>query len=307
MPTVEASLRCVSWLWQETFQPNPFGTDGPKTLLPQWPGDSLKNCRQWHGIDVAFENQVEPGTEIFTIKRDSIVVSSPDYVGITEYCSIKGRGYMVDRFNPEHGASNYRIGSNPRGEYIEIQSMMSSRLGVLLPDVDIGMSHTTNPGGTSTNNPLAYINAFFLHFVEEGAEYYTANEFTGSNNNFPKIYSNILLRIFADGYREGLFVSDTGGNGFKTMDEIIANQIGFSWIPEHHLYLDGAWITGKEVNHPNKSKRLTDWIDTNWPYEAFGFSVVNQNLIEWCQNASAQDKKALSEKFKADYPGYFVD
>lgn len=291
--TYSASVRCVSFLWDSTLIGNPFGTDGPKRVPRTWPGDTFTRCRQWHGIDLS----IQVDNQGRFLRETIIVPGTRHYVGNTVYCGVVGRGNVTDQF-----VSAPTFGNDARGNYVEVRSLLGSRLGVLIPDIDVGLEATFG-----LDLPLLrYLGVIVQQAIEEAAEDLSEETYTGTNKSYPRIFSYILLRIYEDGTTDGRFVSDTGGNGFLTQDEIITGQIGYSLIPEHHLYLNGRLTQTKELTISDRYEKAIAWIDTYFPYEEFAFLAVNDALIEWCKNATDREKRQLASDFKSKFPDYYV-
>jgi hypothetical protein len=276
--TVKASLRTASFLWNTTVPGNPFGTDGPGPAPAAWPGDTLRRCRQWHGLDLSIhveEGRIDPG---------SILFSSPAYSATTETCGIIGKTTTSDRHVTEPVVSKDASGR----EFVEVKTLLGTRLGAFVPDIDVGLAG----GGISQ------------HVLEEFIEQMSEERYLGTDTWTPKIFSYAGLRVYASGGALARFVSTTRGNGFVTQAEIIEEQLGCSWIPEHHLYLNGKHV--HSVTPSSATTELEKWIDSGRPADAFAFVALSAALKEWCAETPLAKKQAFATEMKAKYPDYFV-
>jgi hypothetical protein len=229
------------------------------------------------------------------IIRESVArPQSPDYVGVSEFCGVLGKATVTDRF-----VSEPRFGSDARGEYVEVRSLLGSRLGAFIPDIDVGVSSVFPFGGLGFGLALQ-------QFIEEVTEDLSEEGYTGTNTSYPKIFSYIKLRVYADGGKDGEFVSNTAGNGFLDQDEIVKGEIGYSWIPEHYLYLDDRLVDNVEIGLSDSYERTIAWIDTNLPYEEFAFLAVQVALNEFCASATQQQRDQLARDFAEQFPDYFA-
>jgi hypothetical protein len=278
--TVKASLRVASFLWDTTVPNNPFGTDGPGPAPEAWPGDTLRKCRQWHGLDLSFRTQdgrIDPG---------SVVLVSPAYSATTETCGIIGKTTTTDRHVTEPVVDADVSGR----QYVEVKTLLGTRLGAFIPDLDVGL-----PGGS-------WEQALLQHGLEEFIEQMSEEKYMGTDTWAPKIFSYARLRVYATGGFLGRFVSKTLANGFVTQEEIIDLQLACSCIPEHHLYMNGKrtdWVVPA-------SDAVDKWVDSGRPADAFAFLALSAALKEWCAGTPLSEKKAFAKEMKAKYPDYFV-
>lgn len=283
---VGARLRAVAWLWDTTVPLNAFGTDGPKNVPATWPGDRLRRCRLWHGIDMSFETLGK------TIVKSSVTVDTPEYVGVTRMCDILGKATTTDRF-----VSEPRIEVDAGGEFVEVKALLGARLGAYIPDLDVGVA---------TVMPKYPLGPLVQHVIEEMIEDQAEEQYLGTNSWVAKIYNFVKLKVYYDGRQEGTFVSRTPGNGFQTTGEIVAEEIGFSWIPEHHLYLNDQHVDEAIAQSTDGWDETVKWIDSWRPYDVMAFVVLNDAINYWCRNASLEDKMATAQKFREEHPNYYV-
>ena len=287
---VSASLRAVSWLWDGLVPLNPFGTDGPKLLPQRWPGDGLRKCRQWHGVDLGCD--VKDGRFV----RATLSVATPSYVGVTSVCGILGKAAVTDRHVTEPV-----FGEEEGVEFVEVKALLGSRLGAFIPDLDVGVSASVLKALLTLGGTLLY-----QHLVEEFIEQVSEEGYLGFTSAVAKIYSQVILRLYADGTEVAGFVSLKGGNGFQTTAEILADQLSHSFMPEHHVYLDDQYLTGIAPKSSDGYPETIAWIDSWRPYDAFAFFALSASILAWCRDTPLADKKAAAEDFKKRFPDHFV-
>lgn len=285
---ISVRLRTVAWLWDALVPLNVFGTDGPKNVPNTWPGDRHRECRQWHGIDLAFEKEGN------VIVRNSIKVVTQEYVGVTSMCGILGKASITDRF-----VSEPRIAVDDGGEYVEVKSLLGSRLGAYIPDLDVGVA-------AGSVMEAGWLGSIHQHIIEEMIEDQAEERYLGTNSWVAKIYDFVRLKVYFDGRSEGTFVSKTPGNGFQTTEEIIDEEISYSWMPEHHLYLNDQHVDAKVPQSSDGWDEMVNWIDSWRPFDVMAFVVLNDAINYWCRNASLEDKLAVAQKFKDKHPNYYV-
>ncbi|ETW97875.1 MAG: hypothetical protein ETSY1_20960 [Candidatus Entotheonella factor] len=286
--SVQASMRAISWLWDTTVPGNPFGTDGPKRVPKTWPGDKLRQCRQWHGIDLSCN--VKDGAFV----RDTLLVSTPAYIGVTSTCGILGKATTTDRHITEPV-----WGRDEDGEYVEVKSLLGSRLGAFIPDIDVGQPSVLPLKG-------AGIGVLVQHLIEELIEQIAEEGYIGYDSTVAKIYSYIVLRLYANGTVISGFNSLKGGNGFQTTEEILADGLSHSFMPEHHIYLDGDYLTGITPKSSDGYPETVQWIDSWRPYDVMAFFGLSAALKDWCKTVPLEEKKKIAEAFKKAHPDVFV-
>ena len=283
---VTAELRAVCWLWNTTLPEhlNPFGNDGDRSIPDTWPGDALTKCRQWHGIDLGFDLQ---GNVPINIKYDI-----KNYVGNSSFCGVVGRGFITDTWYKEPV-----ILQDQRGTYVEVKSLQAARLGVYIPDIEVGHDYE------GADN---FFGILFNHFLEEIVEYMGEETYTGTDSDVPKIYDFIRLKLYTDGHAVGEYVADVAGYGFEDAASIIETPIGYSWVPEHHLYLDDSLVKSIVPASSDGYEEWVKWIDSWLPAEVAAHTLFAEALIYWCRNATSEQKAAYANTFKTKYPEYFV-
>ena len=282
-----AKLRVVSYLWSTTVPDNPFATDGPTPAVPQtWPGDDLHVCRQWHGLDLSAQFGRNG-----KVVRDSVRLREPSYCGFTESCGFIGKTTVTDRHVTEP-----RIGESSIGEYVEARTLLGNRLGAFVPDLAVD--------GTLSDFGLGEIDEIIEQISEEG--------YLGTNGMAPKIFTYAYVRLYARSSSAG-WVSDRRASGFVDQKDIIAGQFGSSWIPEHHLYLDGKLrpSDSRVPTSPEHKQEIEAWLTSpSWyrlkAMDVYAFKALSASMIKWAEETPDKEKLKVAEDFKKRFPDYYI-
>lgn len=281
--TVKGELRAISYLWKTTVVGNRFGTDGPQPNVPTtWLSDHLRRCRQWHGVNLSVTFRPDG-----SVDPQGILLDELSYSGKTETCGIVGKTTVTDRHVTEP-----KIDSDGHGPYVEVKTLLGTRLGAFIPDIEVdALGHTWHQLADEA--------------VAEAVEATSENQYLGTNNWAPKIFTYAKLKVYVD-RTVGDWVSAARGNGFLTQQEIIEKQVGTSWLPEHHLYVDSKLtksLTPTSVNHRDE---LEKWVDSDRPFDVFAFNALTAALEAWDRDTAPLKKREVAADFKKRYPDYYI-
>jgi hypothetical protein len=283
---VTASLRAVSYLWDSTVPDNPFKTDGKVANVPStWPGDDLVHCRQWQGVDL---------TATFlpngTVDSASIKLRALSYSGTTDTCGLIGKTTVTDRHVTEP-----RIGGQGASNYVEVKTLLGTRLGAFIPDIEPALS---------SGLPQVPGADLVQHLMETAVLKMVEGRYLGTDSMTPKIFTYARLRLSKFAVK-GDWVSDQRGSGFVSQASIVERQLGSSWIPEHHLYVNGALQGGRSLASPSTDD-LLKWIDSPLPGDAFGFQAISAALKKWDKDTARSEKVRWTRAFARTFPDYFI-
>jgi hypothetical protein len=226
-----------------------------------------------------------------SVDPNGIVLDELSYSGMTETCGMIGKTTVTDR----HVTEPY-IGKDPGGAFVQVKTLLGTRLGAFIPDIDVGLP--------AISPEVSAILA--QQIIEEIIEQTSEEQYLGTNSWAPKIFTYARLKLYADGII-GDWVSDTRGNGFLSQKEIIESQAAASWIPEHHLYVNGNLrksLTPTSIDHRDE---LEKWVDSNRPFDVFAFVALTEALEAWDRDTPPKEKQRTAADFKARYPDYYID
>lgn len=283
---VKASLRAVSYLWDTTVPNNPFKTDGSVANVPStWPGDDLVQCRQWQGVDLSATFLANGNVDPASVKLRAL-----SYSGDTDTCGLIGKTTVTDRH-----VTHPRIGSDGGTSYVEVKTLLGTRLGAFIPDIDVKLPNLL---------PSVPGSELVKHLMEKAVEKMVEKRYLGNDPLTPKIYTYARLRLSKAG-AQGTWVSDQRGSGFVLHPLIIARQLGSSFIPEHHLYVNGALVSSQSLASPSRDD-LLKWIDSPLPADELGFAAISAALKRWAKDTPPKEKTKWAQAFARAFPDYWV-